>query len=27
MVAQATGDGKLSATRIQVGKDGVKPPL
>jgi hypothetical protein len=27
MVAQATGDGKLSAARIQVGKDGVKPPL
>jgi hypothetical protein len=26
-VAQAAGDGKLTAARIQVGKDGVKPPL
>ena len=26
-VAQTAGDGKLSAARIMVGKDGVKPPL
>jgi hypothetical protein len=25
--AQAASDGKLSAARVQVGKDGVKPPL
>lgn len=26
-VAQPASDGKLSAARVMVGKDGVKPPL
>ncbi len=26
-VAQAASEGSLSAARVQVGKDGVKPPL